>query len=106
MKKEDYQKQLQRIALRRGTRQLKSPSDMLIGTLKTPQRVNTPLTNKIVDGTNLFDSPQRDITPTPMDQSMKDHTTTIQRNRTPLTLTPRRKPNLFETIQNKSFKTK
>jgi hypothetical protein len=120
VKKEDSQKQLQRTALRRATRQLKSPSDTVIGTPKTPQHVNTPLTNKIGDGTNLFDSPQRDMTPTPLDQSMKDHTTMIQRNRIASPLTPRQEPNLthrnrtaslstprqetnvFETVQNLS----
>ena len=73
-----------------------------MNTPDTPQRVNTTLTHKTGDGTNLFDSSQRDVTPTPLDQSMEDHTTTIQRVRIASPLTPRREPNLFETVQNLS----
>jgi len=75
---------------------------MVMNTPDTPQRVNTTLTHKTGDGTNLFDSSQRDVTPTPLDQSMEDHTTTIQRVRIASPLTPRREPNLFETVQNLS----
>ena len=73
-----------------------------MNTPDTPQRVNTTLTHKTGDGTNLFDSSQRDVTPTPLDQSMEDHTTTTQRVRIASPLTPRREPNLFETVQNLS----
>jgi hypothetical protein len=102
VKTEDYQRQLQQTALRKATRQPKSPPKMVMKTPDISQRVNTPLTHKAGDGTNLFGSPQRDVTPTPLDQSMEDHNTTIQRVRTASPLTPRREPNLFETVQNLS----
>jgi len=120
VKKEDYQKQLQRTALRRATRQLKSPPNTVMSTPNPPQCVDTPLTHKIGDGTNLFELPQRDMAPTPLDQSMEDYTTAIQRNRivspstlrqvpnlthkirTASPLTRRREPNLFETVKNLS----
>ncbi len=42
------------------------------------------------------------MTPTPLDQSLEDRNTTIQRVRTALPLTPRQTPNLFEAVQNLS----
>jgi len=103
VKKEDYQNQLQRQALGRTTKQLKSSSAMVMDTPQTPRRINTPLTNKIRDGTYFFDTSQIDITPTPMEQSIKDRTTITQRSRTPSPLiTSRRESNLFETVRNLS----
>jgi hypothetical protein len=72
-------------------------------TSQTRRRMNTPATNKIGDRTNFFDTSQRDITPTHMDQSIKDRTTITQRKRKPSSLiTSRRESNLFETVQNLS----
>ena len=65
------------------------------------QRVNMPL-NHTGDETNLFGSPPKDTAPTPLDQSLEDCNTTIQRFRTASPLTPRQTPNLFETVQNLS----
>ncbi len=42
------------------------------------------------------------MTPTPLDQSLENNNTTIQRVRTASPLTPRQTPNLFETVQNLS----
>ncbi len=89
MKTEVYQRHLQRTALKKATRQPRSPPKMVMKTPDISQRVNMPL-NHTGDRTNLFGSPPKDTTPTPLDQSLEDHNTKIQRFRTasPLT-TPR-----------------
>ena len=86
MKTEDYKQQLQRTALKKATRQPKSPPKMVMKTPDISQRVNTPL-NQTGDGTNHFGSPPKDMAPTPLDQSLEDQNTTIQRFRTALPLT-------------------
>jgi len=102
VKTEDYQRQLQRTALKKTTRQPRSPPKMVTKTPDISQRVNMSL-NPTGDGTNLFGSPPKDTVPTPLDQSLNDHNTTIQRLRTVLPLTtPKRTPNLLETVQDLS----
>ncbi len=87
---------------KKATRQPRSPPKMVTKTPDISQRVNMSL-NPTGDGTSLFGSPPKDTVPTPLDRSLNDQNTTIQRLRTvsPLT-TPKQTPNLLETVQDLS----